>query len=78
MITLTPAGDGTYAEDGQDVTWVLTSYTEPREALDDCADCGRPIGDWDLFLCLDGGETAHAGCVTIITPAGASQAGERS
>lgn len=67
MITLTPRGDGTYAEPGQDVAWVLTSYTEPREHLDDCTECGEPIGDWTLFLCMDGGEAAHVNC-TAITP----------
>jgi hypothetical protein len=68
MITLTPNGDSAYSEPGQDVIWVLTTYTEPRENTDDCTECGEPIEEWDLFLCLDGGETAHTRCITFETP----------
>lgn len=77
MITLTPNGDGTYAEiqtdpdgfGGQDITlevaWIRDGYTEPRDSLYDCDDCGEPIEEWELWTCLDGGEAAHLRCVTI-------------
>jgi len=75
MIILTRNDDGTCTEPLQDIAWTRTSYTEPRESLDDCTDCGKPIGEWDLFLCLDdGSESAHVSCVTILEPLPAAQA----
>jgi hypothetical protein len=69
MIRLTEQPDGMLTEDGTDVAfWVTTTYTEPREALDECADCRQPITEWDLMICLDGGDTAHTGCVEITKP----------
>ena len=48
-----------------DVAWVRTSYSEPREALDECVVCGEEIEDWDLWLCMDGGDCAHFGCAEV-------------
>ena len=64
-IQLVPRGDGTYAEPGTDVTWVEDSYTEPRETEFECVVCERPIEDWDLYTCLDGGDAAHVSCVEV-------------
>ena len=63
--------DGVLTEGGDDitqgqVTWVHDSYTEPREYLLECADCATEIGEWELFTCLDGGESAHVSCVLIL------------
>ena len=70
MITLIRSGLGMYAEledNGtvNDVAWVRDRYGEPREAEFDCASCGKPITEWELWTCLDGGDAAHEGCVTI-------------
>jgi hypothetical protein len=64
-IQLTEQRDGTLSEEGQDVVWVRTSYTEPREALDECCVCEEEIEEWDLLLCMDGGESAHLECADI-------------
>lgn len=69
-ITLLATGLGLYSEledNGSvlDVTWVRDCYTEPRGPDFDCASCGKPITEWELWTCLDGGDTAHEGCVTI-------------
>lgn len=71
-IKLAANGDGTYREVGHEVndvdphvTWVKTEYTEPREATDECTVCEKPIEDWQLWLCLDGGEAAHLSCVEV-------------
>lgn len=69
MIVLTRTGTGELTEvnqHGDEVYWTLTSYTEPREFTDECADCGREIEEWDLYVCLDdGSECAHTGCVEV-------------
>lgn len=57
-----------YTEEDQDVTWVSDEYTEPRDTLYDCVVCERPIEDWTLFTCLDGGEAAHNKCVEVVQP----------
>lgn len=69
-ITLIASGLGLYAElaeDGtvNDVAWVRDRYTEPRDTEFECAACGKPITEWELWTCLDGGEAAHEDCVTI-------------
>lgn len=63
-IKLTPHPDGTYRENGS-VIWVPDSYTEPRDSLFDCCVCDKPIEDWNLWTCMDGGEAAHNACVVI-------------
>ena len=57
--------DGTFTEAGTEATWVRDTCTEPREAEFECAGCDLPIGDWDLWTCLDGGDAAHLSCVVI-------------
>lgn len=57
---------GLYTEEGTDATWTPDEYTEPRDTLFDCAACGQPIEDWNLWTCLDGGDAAHQGCVEVV------------
>ena len=58
-------GDGTYSEGDSDAAWTRTEYTEPREYLEKCVVCDQAIVDRELWLCLDGGETAHGRCSVI-------------
>lgn len=64
-IVLVKAGLGTYTEPGTDVVWIRDSYTEPREAEFECDACGKPITEWELWTCMDGGEAAHLDCVRV-------------
>lgn len=59
--------DGSVGEVGADplVTWILDTYTEPRDSLFPCEACGEDIEEWELWTCLDGGEAAHITCVEI-------------
>lgn len=73
MIIVEPDVDGTYTEwtgtprggKPEHVIWIRDSYTEPREFLFVCADCGELIEEWELYSCLDGGDAAHTGCVEV-------------
>lgn len=66
-VQLTRHEDGTLTEGTppNEVYWLLTTYTEPREMLSDCVVCELEIEEWDHYVCLDGGESAHPGCVEI-------------
>lgn len=66
MIQLISNGDGTLSEPGTDVTWVPDAYTEPRETVFNCDDCGGQITEWYFWTCMDGGEAAHTRCVTVV------------
>jgi len=64
-IRLVKNEDATATEVGTDAVWVATGYTEPRENLDVCVVCDGDIEEWELWLCLDGGDCAHTGCVEM-------------
>lgn len=68
--------DGLLVEGG--AVWTWTSYTQSPcpggcgddcegPHADECAVCDEPVMDMDLYLCLDGGDSAHRGCVVIHT-----------
>lgn len=61
------ANSGTFSEPGTDVTWIRSEYTEPRESLFDCCVCDKPIEDWYMYTCMDGGEDAHIDCVEVVS-----------
>lgn len=81
-ITLVKQSDGSYSEVYADVVWTYTSYSEYPCTLDHseemdpdwcegphadlCVVCDHEIVDMWHFVCLDGGEAAHADCVTVI------------
>lgn len=69
--------EGDYGDDANGVSWMWTSYSDtlcsPRCGDDhcylihpnDCVTCGNYVNDMDHYMCLDGGEAAHLGCVVI-------------
>lgn len=69
--------EGDYGDDANGVTWTWTCYSDTLcspHCEDDhcylahpevCAVCGQGIADQWHYLCLDGGDSAHADCVAI-------------